>query len=65
MPKYKVVDGHKKIDGKLWGIGDVVECSEDVAAQLRLEPIIGTEESQKSADGSQDTKDKKGKKKEK
>ncbi|MFZ5998056.1 MAG: hypothetical protein ACOYW7_11310 [Nitrospirota bacterium] len=39
MPKYKIVDGHKKIGGKLRAPGDIVDVSEEVAAQLRLEPV--------------------------
>lgn len=43
MPKYKVVDGHKKIGGKLCAPGEIVECSEEAAAQLRLEPVAEKE----------------------
>ncbi len=39
MPKYIVKDGHKKHGGKLYAPGDTIECSEEVAAQLRLEPV--------------------------
>ena len=39
MPKYLVKDGHKKHDGKLYAPGDMIECAEDVARQLRLEPV--------------------------
>lgn len=39
MPKCKIVDGHKKIDGKMHKPGDIVECSEEMAAQLRLETV--------------------------
>lgn len=38
MPKYLVKDGHKKHGGKLYAPGDTIECTEMVAAQLRLEP---------------------------
>lgn len=47
MPKYKVVDGHKKIGGKLRAPGDIVECSEEVAAQLRLETVVEKEKGKK------------------
>ncbi len=38
MPKYIVKDGHKKYGGKLYAPGDTIECSEEIAKQLRLEP---------------------------
>jgi len=50
MPKYVVVDGHKKINGKRHAPGDLVECTDEVAKQLRLEPA--KEESQKPEIGS-------------
>lgn len=39
MPKYIVMDGHKKHDGREYAPGDVVECSEEIAKTLRLGPV--------------------------
>ncbi|MBI5056998.1 MAG: hypothetical protein HZB61_10330 [Nitrospirae bacterium] len=47
MPKYKVIDGHKKIGGKLKAPGDIVDVSEEVAKQLRLEPVKEEEKKKK------------------
>ena len=49
MPKYLVKDGHKKLGGKLYAPGETVECTEEVATQLRLEPV--KEESKKGGKG--------------
>lgn len=40
MPRYKVIDGEKRHDGKSYSIGDEMEVSEEVAAALRLEPVV-------------------------
>lgn len=39
MPRYKVIDCEKIHDGKRYGIGDEMEVSEEIATQLRLEPV--------------------------
>ncbi|MCK9420219.1 MAG: hypothetical protein M0R70_12655 [Nitrospirae bacterium] len=39
MPKYTVVDGHKKYNGKTYAPGDQIETTPDIAAQLRLVPV--------------------------
>jgi hypothetical protein len=39
MPKYTVADGHKKLNGKKYAPGDTIECTEEVAARLRLVPV--------------------------
>lgn len=39
MPRYKVMDGPKRHDGKRYEIGDEMEVSEEVAERLRLEPV--------------------------
>ena len=39
MPIYTVADGHKKHNGKKYAPGDMIECSVEVAARLRLVPV--------------------------
>jgi len=43
MPKYIVKDGHKKHDGREYAPGDVIECDEETAKALRLEPVLSDE----------------------
>lgn len=38
MARYYVRDGHKRHDGKEYAPGEVIECDEDTAKRLRLEP---------------------------
>ena len=45
MPKYIIKDGHKKLGGKLYAPGDTIECTEEIALQLRLVPAAGKAES--------------------
>lgn len=47
MAKYHVRDGHKRHDGKEYAPGEVIECDEEVAKKLRLDPA--TEEKDKKA----------------
>jgi hypothetical protein len=39
MPKYTVVDGHKKHDGKIYAPGEQIDCPAAVAERLRLAPV--------------------------
>jgi hypothetical protein len=47
MPKYLVKDGDKHHDGKIYVPGDMIECTEEVAYQLRLE-LVKEEKKSKS-----------------
>ncbi len=38
MSKYLVRDGHKHHNGKEYAPGAVIECDDDTAMRLRLEP---------------------------
>ena len=51
MPKYLVKDGHKKLGSKLYAPGDTIECTEEVAAQLRLEPLKEDKKAGKGKEG--------------
>lgn len=37
--KYLIVDGHKKINGKSYAPGEIIECDAETAARLRLQPV--------------------------
>ena len=38
MPKYIVLDGHKKFGGRMYEPGDEIECDEATAKTMRLAP---------------------------
>lgn len=52
MPRYKVIDGPKRYEGKRYKIGDEMEVSEEIAARLRLEPVEAPLSGAKSQDNS-------------